>query len=59
MPEENEGVVEAFLEGNPGFIPARPPAGFPAAVIDAKGFLRTYPHRHGTDGFFGALLVRR
>ena len=59
MPEENEGVVEAFLEGHRDFIPARPPAGFPADVIDAKGFLRTFPHRHGTDGFFGALLQRR
>lgn len=59
MPEENEGVVEAFLEGHRDFIPARPPAGFPAGVIDAKGFLRTFPHHHGTDGFFGALLRRR
>jgi len=59
MPEENDGVVEAFLEGHPDFVAARPPAGFPADVIDAKGFLRTFPHRHGTDGFFGALLRRR
>jgi len=59
MPEENDGVVEAFLEGHPDFIPARPPAGFPTDVIDAKGLLRTLPHLHGTDGFFGALLRRR
>jgi len=59
MPEENDGVVEAFLKAHPDFAPARSPAGFPADVIDAKGFLRTFPHRHGTDGFFGALLVRR
>jgi 16S rRNA (cytosine967-C5)-methyltransferase len=59
MPEENDGVVEAFLEGHPDFVPARPPAGFPADVIDAKGCLRTFPHHHGTDGFFGALLRRR
>jgi 16S rRNA (cytosine967-C5)-methyltransferase len=59
MPEENEGVVEAFLEGRPDFIPARSPVDIPADVIDAKGFLRTLPHRHGTDGFFGALLRRR
>ncbi len=59
MPEENDGVVESFLEGHPDFAPARPAADFPADVIDAKGFLRTFPHRHGTDGFFGALLLRR
>ena len=59
MPEENDGVVEAFLEGHPDFAPARPTADFPAEVLDPKGFLRTFPHRHGTDGFFGALLRRR
>jgi 16S rRNA (cytosine967-C5)-methyltransferase len=59
MPEENDAVVEFFLEGHPDFAPARPPADFPAEVLDPKGFLRTFPHRHGTDGFFGALLRRR
>jgi len=59
MPEENDDVVEAFLERHPGFAPARPAADFPAEVLDPKGFLRTFPHRHGTDGFFGALLRRR
>jgi 16S rRNA (cytosine967-C5)-methyltransferase len=59
MPEENDGVVEAFLEGHPDFAPARPAADFPAEALDLKGFLRTFPHRHGTDGFFGALLLRR
>ncbi len=58
MPEENDAVVEAFLEGHPDFTSVRPEADFPADVIDAKGFLRTFPHRHGTDGFFGALLRR-
>ncbi len=59
MPEENDGVVEAFLEGHPDFTSIRPEVDFPADVTDAKGFLRTFPHRHGTDGFFGALLHRR
>lgn len=59
MPEENDGVVEAFLEGQPDFTPARPSVDFPADVQDPKGFLRTFPHRHGTDGFFGALLIRQ
>jgi 16S rRNA (cytosine967-C5)-methyltransferase len=59
MPEENDGVVEAFLNGHPDFAPARPAADFPAEALDPKGFLRTFPHRHGTDGFFGALLLRR
>jgi 16S rRNA (cytosine967-C5)-methyltransferase len=59
MPEENDGVVEAFLEGHPDFAPARPAADFPEEVLDPKGYLRTFPNCHGTDGFFGALLLRR
>ena len=59
MPEENDGVVEAFLEGHRDFAPARPAADFQAEVLDPKGFLRPFPPRHGTDGFFGALLRRR
>lgn len=59
MPDENDGVIERFLEGHPAFSVAAAPAGFPAGVLDSKRYLRTFPHRHGTDGFFGALLVRR
>jgi 16S rRNA (cytosine967-C5)-methyltransferase len=59
MPEENDGVVEAFLAGNPDFAVVRKPTTVPVDVLDPKGFLRTFPHHHGTDGFFGALLVRQ
>jgi 16S rRNA (cytosine967-C5)-methyltransferase len=59
MPEENDRVVEAFLEGNPDFAVVSKPTTFPVEVLDGQGFLRTFPHRHGTDGFFGALLRRR
>lgn len=59
MPEENDGVVEAFLAGNPDFAVVRKPATVTVDVLDPQGFLRTFPHRHGTDGFYGALFVRR
>jgi 16S rRNA (cytosine967-C5)-methyltransferase len=26
--------------------------------VERGGFLRLSPHKHGTDGFFGAILVR-
>jgi 16S rRNA (cytosine967-C5)-methyltransferase len=60
-PEENEDVVEAFLAEHPGFSvedagPHLPPS---AAGLAAKGYLRTWPHRHGIDGFFAARLRRR
>ena len=57
LPEENEGVVKWFLEGHgdakliplngpysPGFLP---------------GTMRAWPHRHGTIGFFYALMEKK
>ena len=38
------------------------PAALPAALaplLDAQGQLRSFPHRHDTDGFFAARLERR
>jgi 16S rRNA (cytosine967-C5)-methyltransferase len=61
-PEENEGVVDAFLATTPDFAPrdAREAAPrLPHDVIDARGHLRTEPHVHGLEAFFGAVLERR
>jgi 16S rRNA (cytosine967-C5)-methyltransferase len=61
-PEENESVVDAFLASTPGFVPVHAHAaapGLPEAVVDARGHLRTEPHRHGLEGFFGAVFERR
>ena len=57
--EENEAVVQDFLAKTPGFRLAAPEA-LPECVrpVVAGGFLRTLPHRHGTDGFFAARLER-
>jgi 16S rRNA (cytosine967-C5)-methyltransferase len=58
---ENADVVASFVAEHPEFRiddPRRvlpPPA---HALIDADGFLRTFPHRHGLDGFFAARLQR-
>lgn len=54
--EENEDVVARFLAAHPSFTVVRPQ--LPAEVLDPGGFLRTLPHRHGTDGFFAAALAR-
>lgn len=55
-PEENEGVVRRFLDGGAPFRIVRPDAG--DDLITGDGFVRTYPHRHGTDGFFAAVLEK-
>lgn len=57
--EENQEMVERFLESNPGFRiePISPERGVPAEMI-RDGLLRTRPDEHGTDGFFAARLRR-
>jgi 16S rRNA (cytosine967-C5)-methyltransferase len=55
-PEENEGVVTAFLAARSDFAPD-PPHGFPLP-LDPDGVLRCLPHRHGTDGFTAVRLRR-
>jgi 16S rRNA (cytosine967-C5)-methyltransferase len=61
LEEENEAVVAAFLERHPGFR-TLPPADRLGPELGAKvssgDFLRLSPGRHGTDGFFGAILLR-
>ncbi|MBZ4417036.1 RsmB/NOP family class I SAM-dependent RNA methyltransferase [Myxococcus sp. RHSTA-1-4] len=59
--EENEAVIEDFLSKHPDFT-VRPVAELLGPELGAKlgpgPFLRLAPHTHGTDGFFGAVLVR-
>jgi 16S rRNA (cytosine967-C5)-methyltransferase len=58
--EENEDIVEAFLATNAHFrqldcSAILRDAGVP---LDTGLFLRLFPHVHGTDGFFAAVLER-
>ncbi len=64
LPEENEATVDAFLAAQPAFARLDAAAELerlkvpePAALCTG-GALRLWPHRHGTDGFFAAVLVR-
>jgi 16S rRNA (cytosine967-C5)-methyltransferase len=63
-PEENEGVVQRFLESNAEFsavdLRVDKPAAFAALepVLDQAGVLRTSPHEHGLEAFYGAVLRR-
>ena len=54
--EENEGVIARFIDGGAPFRILKPEAH--ASLITPDGFVRTFPHRHGTDGFFAAVLER-
>ena len=60
-PEENEGVIDAFLDRAPfdrldlrrsGIEHVEP-------LVDERGALRTLPFAHGLEAFFAAAMVRR
>lgn len=64
LTEENEDIVRDFLAQNPDFHapPVQDILARRQIHIDnsngADGALRLYPHRHGTDGFYAAVLER-
>jgi len=57
---ENEGVVNQFLATHPGFklVPAREVLAEQRIDLDTGDYLQLWPHKHGTDGFFAAVLER-
>jgi 16S rRNA (cytosine967-C5)-methyltransferase len=57
---ENENVVKQFLEAHPNFrvVPARDVLAEQRIDLDTGEFLSLWPHKHGTDGFFAAVLER-
>lgn len=70
LPQENEAIATAFSAANPDFEPV--PAGeiltglklenAPALCSGGESgqlYLRLWPHRHATDGFFAAVWQRR
>jgi 16S rRNA (cytosine967-C5)-methyltransferase len=56
--EENENVVEHFLETHKNFRVVEPPKELHRKLFTKEGYLRTWPHRHGMAGAFAAVLTR-
>jgi 16S rRNA (cytosine967-C5)-methyltransferase len=70
LPEENEAIAEAFGAANPDFEPqdamdllnglkVAGAEGLTAGGEGGKRYLRLWPHRHATDGFFAAVWNRK
>ncbi|MEX0960492.1 MAG: RsmB/NOP family class I SAM-dependent RNA methyltransferase [Burkholderiales bacterium] len=61
LQEENEAVVQAFLAERPDFriVPAQTALDEQRIAIESGELFRVSPHRHGTDGFFAAVLERK
>ncbi|MBP6008103.1 MAG: RsmB/NOP family class I SAM-dependent RNA methyltransferase [Rhodoferax sp.] len=70
LPQENEAIAQAFSVANPDFTPL--PVGEVLAGLkvanasdlcsggeDNLAYLRLWPHRHHTDGFFAAVWQRK
>ena len=65
LPQENEEITNAFSAAHPDFVQlpvldelSRLKVAHAENLCNGP-FLRLWPHRHGTDGFFAAIWVRK
>ena len=58
--DQTQAKVEEFLSRHPEFVleDLRPLFPSLAPLMTERGFFRSWPHRHGMDGFFAALLKK-
>jgi 16S rRNA (cytosine967-C5)-methyltransferase len=70
LPQENEAIALAFSEANPDFVPLDAAEVLVGLKVEhaenlcsggdnQQRFLRLWPHRHQTDGFFAAVWQRQ
>jgi len=70
LPQENEAIALAFSEANPDFVPLDVGQVLVGLKVEnaenlcsggdnQQRFLRLWPHRHHTDGFFAAVWQRQ
>ena len=70
LPEENEAIAQAFSAANPEFEPMQTgeiltglkvvhAASLCSGGDNGQLYLRLWPHRHGTDGFFAAIWQKK
>ena len=70
LPQENEAIAEAFSTANPDFVPLSAGKVLAELKVEAAAslcsggdnsqlYLRLWPHRHATDGFFAAVWQKK
>ncbi|MBD3184239.1 16S rRNA (cytosine(967)-C(5))-methyltransferase RsmB [Candidatus Poribacteria bacterium] len=61
-PEENQNVVERFLNSHPDFVLDIPDEisaiGF-SDMLTQEGYIQALPHHHNMDGFFAARMIKK
>jgi 16S rRNA (cytosine967-C5)-methyltransferase len=59
--EENDAIVEGFLASHPDFelVPMHQVLAEQRISLEMGDYLKMLPHKHGTDGFFAAVLERK
>ncbi len=59
--EENQEIVEQFLEDNPQFsiVQINEVLGDIVPDLSDKRYLQLYPHKHGCDGFFACVMQKK
>jgi 16S rRNA (cytosine967-C5)-methyltransferase len=60
LPEENQHIVQSFIEKHPDFVllPAGKVLQQQKIALECGDYLELRPHLHSTDGFFAAVLER-
>lgn len=58
LPEENEGVVDHFLNRHPDFVVEDARQFVDSRVVTDRGFIQTWPDERGIDGSFAVRLKR-
>jgi 16S rRNA (cytosine967-C5)-methyltransferase len=70
LPQENEAIAEAFSATNPDFVSLSVGEVLTELKVEAAAslcsggdnsqlYLRLWPHRHATDGFFAAVWQKK
>jgi len=66
IPDENEGIADAFTAAHPDFVPLNAAEALSSAgvenaanLVTPAGHLRLWPHLHSTDGFFAAVWQKK
>src|SRR3989344_3434246 len=66
IPDENEGIADAFTAAHPDFVLLNAAEALTAAgvenaadLVTPAGHLRLWPHKHSTDGFFAAVWQKK